>query len=78
MMHVRGSLGSPVGSPVFRPREAFQRLRDSSFLSGRSGVSYWDFILLLFLFFYFHGMGLLEISNKRGGGRSMSVVAGKG
>lgn len=33
MMHFLGSLGSPMGSPAFRPREAFHLLRDSSFWS---------------------------------------------
>lgn len=39
MMHLRGSLGSPMGSPLFRPREAFQRLRDSSFWSVECYIS---------------------------------------
>lgn len=33
IMHLRGSLGSDIEVPVPRPREAFQRLRDSSFAS---------------------------------------------
>lgn len=33
MIQVRGSLGSPRDSPEFKPNEAFQRFRDSSFWS---------------------------------------------
>lgn len=38
MMHFLGSLGSPMGSPAFRPREAFHLLRDSSFWSVIFGI----------------------------------------
>lgn len=34
MMHLRGSFGSPIGVPEPSPKDAFHRLRDSSFWSG--------------------------------------------
>ena len=39
MMHLRGSLGSEMEVPPPSPRDAFQRLRDSSFWSrlGKGG-----------------------------------------